>query len=956
MWIVRFALTTIMLGVLMPACSGRVTRITHQPPENQAQNGTPATAPPPPAPPPPPPAALDDDPPPPPPDSPPPLVSEDPIPDPIPDPVSAGPTAAETRAAHCKPAESAHPLPLVRPKTVQQTVVSPDYQRIRAIVGAACKSCHLAPGAASGGFSYLDQYVGQSLDANGTTLFVAGFKEAAAQMRDSVASGRMPPAFIRDKKPELYDELGDRLAAWVAVGVPETILTDVPRDATADPVRGLMSPDGFTDLGDCIPDVESIGQDIDRDYFFAFTDALPDALAETDLPTFDSYALAQRGTVSYNVEYPLWSDNAGKARHVHFPMTPDGDAFKRRSALYDENTHAFGALPDNTRLYKTFLRAVKQEDDSVVYRPVETRLIVVRNAPRTPLYGTYVWDETATHASLLADPRRDGSPWKDRVAEIRVDTKSKLDRTYVIPGKHRCEACHQGAANGDFVLGFTALQLNRRDIGDAGRDQPVGSSELVQAARLMSYGLLANVRTPAALPALEHFPSSAYVNEHVIRAQGYAIGNCAHCHNPKGLAIQRKAALRLDDGALFQFTPADRNLNQSRFFSNKFLVNLSGALDTSHLFERFAGSRAQLGFASSMPMHSAGGPDCRGATLLARWIKTYDLTMTPAEVAVFDPKVPCTADDAVAGGSYPWVIDDPTIADPGSYRPRRNDWPSLETGMPERYRALTEDPGLKAIVERKIPVDWWRDDPAAPLCSFPVVDLPADQRRPWMIDPTTHEPKQPLGEVFAATPGAWFFLNTCSKCHGDSGDGKGDIADRLRAASGGEVDVASFKDGMFGDTGRNLSRFLLDPGDGGGARSYAPNYMIWMAMEGTNINVPPDAAPYLGTHRAKMLMQIRDRCSYLIPTSQRAMTPNHGQYEIFRDVCLYQNLPVDTPEIQYDPDDGLPVNQEALDRWLDRGAFNAGFAIFSYLRDAYANGSWQVRQGECSKVYPRTVP
>ena len=63
------------------------------------------------------------------------------------------------------------------------------------------------------------------------------------------------------------------------------------------------------------------------------------------------------------------------------------------------------------------------------YRKMETRLIVARpdiDVPGCPtqntaLFGTYLWNDDETQATLLTDPQRNGEPFTDAVLEYTTN-------------------------------------------------------------------------------------------------------------------------------------------------------------------------------------------------------------------------------------------------------------------------------------------------------------------------------------------------------------------------------------------------------------------------------------------------------------------------------------------------------------------------------------------------------
>ena len=224
---------------------------------------------------------------------------------------------------------------------------------------------------------------------------------------------------------------------------------------------------------------------------------------------------------------------------------------------------------------------------------METRVIVSRpdmNGPdghalaQTALYGTYIWNDDETSATLLADPLRDGKPFADRIviyvtdeqkAKAIADTKPRnlqralsdagLMRHYAFPGAQRCVECHRGSLSQSFVLGFTPLQLARRPNGVGGLYEPAMGDELTQLERLIDYGVVSGMTSPDDVLPLELSQGTrAARTPEELAAQAYMIGNCAHCHNPRGLPSIKEPLLvdKLNffpspTGGIFQF-PLDR--------------------------------------------------------------------------------------------------------------------------------------------------------------------------------------------------------------------------------------------------------------------------------------------------------------------------------------------------------------------------------------------------------------
>lgn len=385
----------------------------------------------------------------------------------------------------------------------------------------------------------------------------------------------MPPAAaggvpLSQRDPtDAVVQLAGLLNLWLQAGSPP--------DAFLLPAQSAGGGAGFsmtaalgaqlTNLGSCIPNKQMVGlagtQMDDRDQAFATATALPATLDQTDLDTLDSAELAKKGVISYVPTYPLWSDDAQKMRYVRVPHG--------KSVVFDKATQKF-AIPENTRFYKTFLKRVVDVAGNVTYRKIETRVILARgdttnadgSATQNALYGTYVWNDDETQATLLNDPLRDGKPFADRIFSFVTDEKAAqavlakkpanvqsalekagLTRHYALPGSERCVQCHMGSPSADFILGFTPLQVARRATGEGGTYEATVGDEATQLQRLIDYGVITGVSPAADILPLERSEGArAPRNQQELAAQAYMVGNCAHCHNPRGFPSVKQPALK----------------------------------------------------------------------------------------------------------------------------------------------------------------------------------------------------------------------------------------------------------------------------------------------------------------------------------------------------------------------------------------------------------------------------
>ncbi len=93
-----------------------------------------------------------------------------------------------------------------------------------------------------------------------------------------------------------------------------------------------------------------------------------------------------------------------------------------------------------------------------------------------------------------------------------------------------------GSPSQSFVLGFTPLQVARRPSGEGGVYEPATGDELTQLQRLIDYGVITrdDVAAATSCRSRSREGTRAPRNDHELNAQAYMVGNCAHCHNPRG--------------------------------------------------------------------------------------------------------------------------------------------------------------------------------------------------------------------------------------------------------------------------------------------------------------------------------------------------------------------------------------------------------------------------------------
>jgi mono/diheme cytochrome c family protein len=500
--------------------------------------------------------------------------------------------------APCSPVKTFEPVPPLAAvvsaetaATVQRVFTEDIFRQFK----TNCGGCHVDN--KLGGFQI------PSKDA-----FVEGMKARQMLVHDRLHSDDptfyMPPAGTPGSKPwsarqpgDSVYELAGLLDRWFAAGFPVDVL-EIPIDTPALTTDGMPYTltqdiaDGLSNLGSCLPAPSIVATEPDAmdklDALFAslqsFAD-LPKTLDQTDLVSLNSEILAHSGVISFVPGYPLFSDNARKMRYVRVPHG--------QSIAFDKTQQQF-SIPANTRFYKTFLKKVIDKDGNERYRKIETRLIVSRpdgpaasdgSHTTNSLFASYAWDENETQATLVEDPLRDQTPFRDRLVNYIVDeakaenvlqttqATNKLEalraagatRNYAIPGRERCIQCHMGSPGASFVLGFTPLQINRRPMGKSGTIEETSDDELSQLQRLIDYKVINGIDSlDDVLPLERSEGDRSPRNDYELTAQAYMVGNCSHCHNPRGYPTVQNPVLRdmlnflpNPSGGIFQF-PLER--------------------------------------------------------------------------------------------------------------------------------------------------------------------------------------------------------------------------------------------------------------------------------------------------------------------------------------------------------------------------------------------------------------
>lgn len=213
------------------------------------------------------------------------------------------------------------------------------------------------------------------------------------------------------------------------------------------------------------------------------------------------------GVLPYDLNTPLFSDYAHKARFVWMPAGS--------SARYTEE----GILdfPQGTVLIKNFYYENDESDPAKGRKIIETRLLINRENSWEAL--GYIWNEEQTGAKLEVIGDIQEVEWTNTAGKVQ-----KVD--YIIPNKNQCKNCHARAE--ELVpIGPKVQNLNKDfAYADGTRNQLEKWSEMGYLSAYLSE------KDHPRIAAWDQAESGS-IQE---RALAYLDVNCGHCHHPEGAA------------------------------------------------------------------------------------------------------------------------------------------------------------------------------------------------------------------------------------------------------------------------------------------------------------------------------------------------------------------------------------------------------------------------------------
>ncbi len=292
----------------------------------------------------------------------------------------------------------------------------------------------------------------------------------------------------------------------------------------------------------------------------------------------------------YDLNTPLFSDYAYKARFVWMPDSVSASVNKRGEVEF----------PDNTVLIKTFYYPSDFRQPDHDWRIIETRLLIKTKGDWQAF--TYVWDEQQKDAKLSLIGDFKPVSWTDEAGQ-------KHDIEYLVPNKNQCKSCHN-VNNKVLPIGPKVRNLDRPFA--------YADGELNQLQKWQNVGILQGEDLERFQPiARWNDPQSGTLEA---RALAYLDVNCGHCHSEQGPAHTSGLYLtagQTDRGKLgFCKTPVAAGKGSG---GRKFGI-VPGQPDASILYYRMESNDPGV----MMPEFGRVLPHKEGIELIRAWIASLE--------------------------------------------------------------------------------------------------------------------------------------------------------------------------------------------------------------------------------------------------------------------------------------------------------------------------------------------
>lgn len=271
------------------------------------------------------------------------------------------------------------------------------------------------------------------------------------------------------------------------------------------------------------PDVEIPEVDLSKPVNVNLDEEIPQYLSGFNLMDWNEEEGFQyhEGVVPYDLNTPLFSDYALKARAIYIPEGTTID-------YVDNEVFDF---PVGTVILKTFYFAEDAREPDVDHTLIETRVLILHEDGWQAY--PYYWNEEQTAAVLVPSGKNVDIDLIDNRGEQR-------SAKYRVPSRNQCKSCHirKDEDTGD-TIGFLPIGPKARHIN---RDYVYADGEKNQLEYLEERGWLQGMPDIDDVPRAYDF--SIVENDGVDSLDADALEkaavdyldiNCAHCHSPTGV-------------------------------------------------------------------------------------------------------------------------------------------------------------------------------------------------------------------------------------------------------------------------------------------------------------------------------------------------------------------------------------------------------------------------------------
>ncbi|MFT5355825.1 MAG: putative repeat protein (TIGR03806 family) [Polyangiales bacterium] len=329
----------------------------------------------------------------------------------------------------------------------------------------------------------------------------------------------------------------------------------------------------------------------------------PALLSDMRLMAWDGQQIRYNdGLVPYELNTPLFSDFALKARAIYVPT---GSSIE----WVDEGplTFPIGSIIIKTFYFADDFRALGENEHLV-----ETR--VLRLGDEGWEAWPYIWNEAQDDAVLMLGGGTRAIDFIDYLGDPQT-------ANYLIPQRNQCSTCHERNVGVDEETEMTPIGPRGRHLN---REYPYESGAANQLQHMADLGMLSGLPPLAGIDAsydysqVERLGAMGIPAEDVDRAaRDYLDVNCSHCHDPLGpQGVTSQLFLNYDSEDAFRLGICKRPGSAGAGTGGLTYDLVPGVPDESILLFRM--ETVDLG--AIMPLIGRSLQDREAVALIRRWI------------------------------------------------------------------------------------------------------------------------------------------------------------------------------------------------------------------------------------------------------------------------------------------------------------------------------------------------